>query len=178
MGPAHTAPRIFVSYARSDGKKVAAELRSRLQDEHGFSLWQDLADMEGGKNWWQQITQAIDHVEYLVLVMTPKALASPIVRKEWRYARQQGKCVIPVVGANDLDFDSLPGWMKRAHFVDPGGGLGRLRAQGPSLLEGARPQGAGRSTGASRLFMWGSAVQESRGPVGEIGPAQAQDFGN
>jgi hypothetical protein len=48
-------------------EEVAAELRSRLQDEHGFPLWQDLADMEGGKDWWQQITQAIDHVEYLVL---------------------------------------------------------------------------------------------------------------
>ena len=113
------APRIFVSYARSDGKGIAGELRRRLQDDHGFPLWQDLADMEGGKDWWQQITVAIDHVEYLVMVMTGAALVSPIVRKEWRYARQQGKCVIPVIGTNDIDFDSLPGWMRRTHFVDP-----------------------------------------------------------
>ena len=31
--------------------------------------------MEGGKDWWLQITEAIDHVEFLVLVMTPAALA-------------------------------------------------------------------------------------------------------
>ena len=76
MAAASAAPRIFVSYARSDGKKFAAKLRRRLQDDHGFPLWQDLADLEGGKDWWQQITEAIDHVEFLVLVMTPAALGS------------------------------------------------------------------------------------------------------
>ena len=111
--------RIFVSYARSDGKEFAAELRRRLQDDHGFPLWQDLADMEGGRDWWPQIKEAIDRTEYLVLVMTPAALASPVVRREWRYARQQGKCVIPVIGAKGLDFAGMPGWMRRAHFVDP-----------------------------------------------------------
>jgi WD40 repeat protein len=119
MVPASSAPRIFVSYARSDGKEIAAKLRHRLQDEHGFSLWQDLADLEGGKDWWLQITDAINHVEFLVLVMTSAALGSEYVRREWRYARQQGKCVIPVIGAKGIDFDSLPGWMRRAHFVYP-----------------------------------------------------------
>ena len=118
MAPGPAAPRIFVSYARSDGNEFAKELRRRLQDEHGFPLWQDLADMEGGRDWWLQITEAIDRTEYLVLVMTPRSLASPVVRREWRYARQQGKCVIPVIGAEGLDFASMPGWMRRAHFVD------------------------------------------------------------
>ena len=75
--------------------------------------------MEGGKDWWLQITDAIDHVEFLVLVMTPAALGSDYVRREWRYARQQGRCVIPVIGAKGIDFDSLPGCMRRAHFVRP-----------------------------------------------------------
>ena len=119
MAAASAAPRIFVSYARSDGKEIAAELRRRLQDEHGFPLWQDLADMEGGRDWWQQITEAIDHVEFLVLVMTPAALGSEYVRREWRYARQQGRCVIPVIGAEGIDFTVLSGWMRRSHFVDP-----------------------------------------------------------
>jgi TIR domain len=119
MGPASAAPRIFVSYARSDGKAPAVELRRRLQDEHGFPLWQDVADLEGGKDWWRQVIGAIDHVEFLILVMTPAALRSEYVRRAWRYARQQGRCVIPVIGAKGIDFDALPGWMRRAHFVDP-----------------------------------------------------------
>ena len=76
MAPTSAAPRIFVSYARSDGKEFAAKLRSRLRDDHGFPLWHDLADMEGGRDWWLQITEAIDHVEFLVLVMTSAALGS------------------------------------------------------------------------------------------------------
>jgi hypothetical protein len=62
-------------------------LRRRLIEEYGFTLWQDLADMEGGKDWWRQIEEAIKSVEYLVLVMTPGALRSDVTRKEWRLAR-------------------------------------------------------------------------------------------
>src|SRR5262245_29652999 len=119
MAPEAGHLRVFVSYARSDGTEVAGEIRRRLSEEHGFALWQDLADMEGGRDWWRQITEAIDHVEYLVLVMTPGALRSAVVSKEWRYARHQGVCVIPIKGAPELELSQLAGWMRRAHFVDP-----------------------------------------------------------
>ena len=74
--------------------------------------------MEGGRDWWQQITAAIDRVQYLVLVMTPAALASPLVRREWRYARQRGVAVYPVKAQAELDFEALPRWMRSAHFYD------------------------------------------------------------
>jgi len=111
------APRVFLSYARSDGEPFAAQLRQRLVAEH-IPLWQDRIGMEGGRDWWQQITEALDVVEFLVLVMTPAAMLSEMVRKEWRYARQQGVCVYPVKGEPDLDFNSLPNWMRSAHFYD------------------------------------------------------------
>src|SRR5215471_11512807 len=111
------APRVFISYARSDGKRFADQLRQRLEAEH-IPLWQDLVRMEGGKDWWLQITEALDKVEFLVLVMTPAAMQSETVRKEWRYARQQGVCVYPIKGETDLDFASLPHWMSSAHFYD------------------------------------------------------------
>src|SRR6266566_2603617 len=114
---AGVAPRVFLSYARSDGEQFAAQLRHRLQAEH-IALWQDRIGMEGGKDWWLQITQALDVVEFMVLVMTPAAIHSEMVRKEWRYARQQGVCVYPVKGAPDLDFNSQPHWMSSAHFYD------------------------------------------------------------
>jgi len=111
------APRVFLSYARSDGEQFATELRQRLESEH-IPLWQDHIGLEGGKDWWLQITEALDKVEFLVLVMTPAAMSSETVRKEWRYARQQGACVYPVKGVPDLDFASLPHWMRSAHFYD------------------------------------------------------------
>src|SRR5437867_12982808 len=89
------SPRVFISYARADGEGFAEELRIRLESE-GIPLWQDRIGMEGGRDWWLQIVEALNHVEFMVLVMTPAAIESPIVRKEWRYARQQGVCVYQV----------------------------------------------------------------------------------
>jgi WD40 repeat protein len=114
-------PRVFLSYARSDGEVFARSLRERLErDEPEITLWQDRTQMEGGVGWWKQITDALDVVRFMVLVMTPASLDSPLVRKEWRYARQQGICVYPVKGEPDerLDFASLPQWMQKAHFFD------------------------------------------------------------
>jgi WD40 repeat protein len=110
-------PRVFLSYARADGELFAAELRQRLQAEH-IPLWQDRVDMEGGKDWWQQITEALDVVEFMVLVMTPAGMQSETVRKEWHYARRMGVCVYPVQAAPNLDFSSVPRWMSSLHFYD------------------------------------------------------------
>jgi hypothetical protein len=93
-------PRVFISYSRKDGEKFAKDLRQRLEAEN-IPLWQDRVGLEGGRDWWLQIVEALDKVEFMVLVMTPKALESPIIRKEWRYARQKGVCVYPVKGVSD-----------------------------------------------------------------------------
>jgi hypothetical protein len=102
-------------------KRFATALRRRLEREQPeIALWQDRARLEGGIGWWQQITAALDTVEFLVLVMTPAAMESAIARKEWRYARQRGVCVYPVKGVPDaaLDYPRLPKWMSSAHFFD------------------------------------------------------------
>jgi WD40 repeat protein len=111
-------PRVFISYARSDGEELAREVRQRLERE-GISVWQDRVKMEGGRDWWLQITEALNLVEFMVLVMTPAALKSEIVHKEWRYARQQGVCVYPIQGAANLNFAELPRWMRNVHFYNP-----------------------------------------------------------
>ena len=114
------SPRIFVSYARGDGREAARELRRRLIEDHDLAIWQDLADLEGGRDWWHEIERVVrdSNLEYLVLVMTPKALQSDVVRKEWRLARQEGKCVVPVIGSRELNFSAVPAWMRKSNFVD------------------------------------------------------------
>jgi len=110
-------PRVFLSYARSDGEPFATELRQRLEAEQ-IPLWQDRVGLEGGKDWWLQIKGALDVVEFMVLVMTPAAMRSKMVREEWRYARKKGVCVYPVKGKPDLEFKDMPHWMRSAHFYD------------------------------------------------------------
>ena len=70
------------------------------------------------EDWWQQMKDTLNTVEFLVLVMTPVAIASQWTRKEWVYARQRGGCVFPVIASPDLNFDARPHWMRDVHFYD------------------------------------------------------------
>ena len=113
-------PRAFISYARADGEQIARDLRRRLvAGPPALTVWQDRAELEGGVGWWKQITDALDVVEFLVLLMTPAAQRSDMVQREWRYARQMGVCVYPVfTGGLVPDFGALPRWMRKAHFFN------------------------------------------------------------
>ncbi len=114
-------PRVFISYCRSDGTAFATALRQKLEKENPeIALWQDVISERGGRDWWLQITEALDQVEYMVLVLTPDAMKSTTVRKEWRYARQKGVCVYPVQGRNNLDFSALPRWIRDLHIENLG----------------------------------------------------------
>jgi hypothetical protein len=86
---------VFISYARTDGEPFANELRQRLQKEPDIALWQDRIRMAPG-DFEEQIRKAINSAEYLVVVITPGALRSEWVEKEWRYARENGVCICPV----------------------------------------------------------------------------------
>jgi len=119
----------FISYARADGESFANELRTRLAAEApDLRVWQDRPEIEGGVGWWRQIEEALDRVEFLILVLTPGVLASPVTRKEWLQARQAGVCVFPVQGPGfGLDDPAVPGWLRRAHVYD-------LQVQWPTFL--------------------------------------------
>src|SRR5688500_10147904 len=105
---------VFISYARSDGEAFARRRRQQL-DKQNIRLWQERVGLEGGRDWRSQITDASDNEAFMALVATPNALKSEIVRKEWSYARQQGVCVYPIKVAPDLNFESLPRWMRDKH---------------------------------------------------------------
>ncbi len=115
--PSITLPRILVSYTQSDGGTLGTEVRERLQSE-GISIWADLVDLEGTRDWWKQNTRALDHVDFLVLGMTPALIQSKIIRKIWRYAQQKGVCIYPVMNTKELDFSQLPHWISQLHFYD------------------------------------------------------------
>ncbi|MDJ0751688.1 MAG: NB-ARC domain-containing protein [Woeseiaceae bacterium] len=120
LSPFSSPPRVFISYARSDGADFAAALRTRIQSENPeITLWMDRAQMVGGVGWWKQITDALEEVETLIMVLTPAAAQSEVAAKEWRYARQQGVRVCPVMEHDSaLDFSELPSWMRKVHCYD------------------------------------------------------------
>jgi len=116
---------VFISYARSD-ERYATELMSRLAKEPDIAPWQDRISMSPG-DFEDQIKAGIDAADYLVLVMTPAALKSPWVEKEWRYARENGRCIVPITPAFDSpEHDAelrdlrvaLPIWMQKIQTYD------------------------------------------------------------
>jgi WD40 repeat protein len=117
--PDKPSDRVFISYSRKDGAEFAHDLRKRLLGEN-LSVWQDLVTLEGGRDWWSQIEEALKlkAVQHFVLVVTPAALASPVVRREIRLARQEGKTVCPVKGPGLADLAQLPRWLGQIYDLD------------------------------------------------------------
>jgi hypothetical protein len=116
--PAH-APH-FISYSRKDGADFARNRRRELELA-GFSIWQDLIALESGPHWWSQIEEALRSkgLEHFVLVLTPGALQSEVVKREIRLARQEGKTVSVVRGPGiPDDFDAVPRWVGHVYFLD------------------------------------------------------------
>ncbi len=111
---------IFISYARSDGQGFADNLRARLaRGAPEIPVWQDRPEIEGGLGWWRQIEDALERVEFLVVVMTPAVLRSAVTRLEWRAARQSGVAVFPIKGPGlDPASAEVPRWMSKLHWYD------------------------------------------------------------
>src|SRR5208337_1727228 len=117
--PDPTSARVFVSYSRKDGAAFAADLCEKLRKQD-LSVWRDLVALEGGRDWWSQIEEAIRSkaLQHFVLVVTPAALASPVVRREIRLARQEGKTVSPVKGPGLGELGNLPRWLGQVFDLD------------------------------------------------------------
>ena len=158
--PSHIAdkPRFFISYARDDGEAYAKDLRARLIPIFGEkAIWRDregiIANNEAG--WWKQITEALDNVEYMLLIASPKAMQSEVVRKEIRYARSKGVTVCPILLPDKRhypDFDNLPMGISEKHFYD-------LTHQWETLIKQLQTHGIGTKTPFSAPDMPKNFVQ-------------------
>lgn len=111
--------QIFISYARRDGRDLAAALRQSLEAD-GFDIWQDVVAMGGGDEWWPQIAHAIENARCIVLILTDGALESPVVRREWVHARRTGTPILPVVFDPDI-LKRAPQWVQKVDvfILDP-----------------------------------------------------------
>ena len=81
MASEFSPARIFTSYSRSDGRECAEDLERRL-DEEGIRSWRDLKSIESG-DIRAQVLRAIEEARHLVLVLSPRVLASGWIRREW-----------------------------------------------------------------------------------------------
>ena len=99
--------RIFISYAREDGRELAIRLRDDLTSS-GYSVWLDVSEIAGGASWSQEIEEAIEGCDIALALLSHASYNSPYCRAEQMRAIRKGKRLIPVnvtgaIGAIALD---------------------------------------------------------------------------
>jgi tetratricopeptide (TPR) repeat protein len=84
--------RVFLSYARGDDERFVRRLYEGLRDARGpsdslFDVWFDRVSMPSrALTFHQEIRDAINACERLILVVGPRAVASDYVTQEWQFA--------------------------------------------------------------------------------------------
>lgn len=87
--------KVFISYSRQDLNFVQGFAQTLMSN--GVDVWWDLSSLQGGDNWTNEIPQAIENSEICIVVLSPNAVKSEWVQKEYTYALNQQKRIIPVL---------------------------------------------------------------------------------
>lgn len=87
--------RIFVSYSRDDADNVRPIISALESDGH--DVWVDIDDVRGSERWRVAIAEAIDQADAIVLMISPRSMASTNVEREVTVASEEEKRIVPVV---------------------------------------------------------------------------------
>jgi hypothetical protein len=159
--------RYFLSYSRSDehlALRIAKALRSR-----GIAMWVDQFDIRPSEHWDRAIERAVRDCRGLVVIISPRSVASDNVADEISYAIEHRKSVLPIM----IEKCSLPLRITRMHVVDATTGFDRAvdqcvaelrRSDGTSAVERSAPGQLDPRDIATAKQHFTSIV----GPIGDI----------
>ncbi len=123
-GPgAAPAQTYFLSYSRADERvamRFATDLRAR-----GIAMWVDQLDIRPSEHWDRAIERAVRDCRGLVVILSPRSVASDNVADEISYAIDSGKSVLPVM----IERCTLPLRITRMQVVDGTRDYGRALQQ-------------------------------------------------
>jgi hypothetical protein len=75
--------RVFISHAQSD--RPFADRLARVLEEAGHRVWTD-REILPGDNWASASGTALENAEVVVALISPEAIRSEFVKREWEYA--------------------------------------------------------------------------------------------
>jgi hypothetical protein len=104
--------RTFVSYSRADSEfalKLASDLRAG-----GADVWLDQLDIAAGSRWDDAVEDALRRCSRVLVVLSPKAVASQNVLDEVSFAIGEHKTVVPVL----VETCAIPLRLHRLQHVD------------------------------------------------------------
>ena len=92
---------IFISYSRRNLETVK-EIKRKIDSVLDLLCWMDLKDIPAGEDEFDEtIAKAIDEAKIVLFFLSKESQASKWSKKEYRYATQQHKRVVPVRFNND-----------------------------------------------------------------------------
>ena len=108
--------KLFISYSRSD--QVQARLLAADLEDLSHSVWLD-AELAGGQLWWEQILKEIRGCEIFVVVMSKASVVDSLAcKREFQYAADLQKPILPVLVAEDVSVSLLPAELQKVQFVN------------------------------------------------------------
>src|ERR1700754_2346888 len=106
---------IFLSYNRK-----AEAVTKTLADDFktlGNDVWFD-QELGGGQAWWDQILARVRGCDLFVFVLAPESLDSTACKREYGYAVELGKPILPVLVSEGVSIHLLPPALSQIQFVD------------------------------------------------------------
>jgi hypothetical protein len=106
------ADSYFLSYSRSDERfalRLAKDLRAK-----GVNMWVDQLDIRPSEHWDRAIERAVCACRGLIVILSPRSVASDNVADEISFAIDNGKSVLPVM----IEKCVLPLRITRMHLID------------------------------------------------------------
>ncbi len=113
---------IFVSYSHRDERFVIPLARDLMG--RGIRIWLDQREIIAGEDWMQQLEEGLKDTDALLVVLSPRSVASKYVMQEVAAAQAAKKPVFPIM----YKTCDLPPNLSPIHFVD-------FRSDVPSALD-------------------------------------------
>lgn len=107
---------VFISHEKSDDG-LAHEIRSYLQ-AGGFTCWLAPDDIHGPTPWPEQISNAIDACDVMLVIVSAHANRSPHVSREVDLAVEKAKPLLPVRVEDIAPTGSLDYLLRLAQWID------------------------------------------------------------
>ncbi|MHC4248111.1 MAG: toll/interleukin-1 receptor domain-containing protein [Planctomycetota bacterium] len=109
-------PKVFISYAHDD-QQIASRLVSELQDV-SLPAWMAAADVNAGEPIMSKLREELACSSAVVVLLSPKSLASSWVQFEIGAARALGKPIVPVLIEGDGVEGSIPDSLSEVQSID------------------------------------------------------------
>ena len=106
---------ICLSYSRQS-KEIVRTLADDIE-ALGHTVWFD-QELTGGQACWDQILERVRDCEVFVFALAPEALNSTACKREYQYAADLGKPILPVLVAEGVSINLLPPALSAIQFVD------------------------------------------------------------